>query len=158
MKDVNAAGSTGNVSNVRELNTPEDLFEYLVASKRMMLSYSVKNDISFADFSNGKMKISVSEKINKDFLLNLQNILIEATGIKWEIDVQSGPVGQTMADKEAEKDLAQKKDAMDLPLVKVILAEFKGAKIESLTRRIMEKAENNENVFGDDLIYIEEEN
>ena len=123
-----------------------------------MLSYSVKNDISFSEFSNGKMKISVSEKINNDFLLNLQNVLKEATGTKWEIDVLGAPLGQTLADKEAEADMLQKKDVMDLPLVKVIMAEFRGAKIESLTRKIIEQAERGEDIFGDEMIYIEEEN
>ena len=82
----------------------------------------------------------------------------EATGSKWEIDVLKAPLGQTLADKEAEKDMMQKKDVMDLPLVKVIMAEFKGAKIESLTRKIIEQVENGENVFGEDIMYIEEEN
>ena len=165
LKNISENTTVGNVSvvksddsGIRVFNTPEDLVEYLVASKKMMLSYSIKNDISFSEFSNGKMKISVSEKINKDFLLNLQNILSEATGIKWEIDVSSAALGQTMADKEAEKDMMQKKDVMDLPLVKVIMAEFKGAKIESLTRKIIEKAENSEEFTVDDLIYMEEEN
>lgn len=139
-------------------NTPQDLVDYLIATRKMMLSYSIKNDISFSDFSNGKMKISVSEKINNDFLLNLQNVLKEATGIKWEIDVLSTPLGQTLADKEAEKDMMQKKDVMDLPLVKAIMAEFKGAKIESLTRKIVEQAEKDEEFMVDDLTYIEEEN
>ena len=145
-------------SDTNVFNTPQDLVDYLVSTKKMMLSYSIKNDISFSEFSNGKMKISVSEKINNDFLLNLQNVLKEATGIKWEIDVLSAPLGQTLADKEAEKDMMQKKDVMDLPLVKAIMAEFKGAKIESLTRKIMEQAEKGEEFMVDDLIYMEEEN
>lgn len=151
-------GLSKDSSELKEFNSPEDLVEYLILSKKMMLAYSIKNDISFAEFSNGKMKVSISEKINNDFLLNLQNVLKEATGIKWEIDILSAPLGQTIADKEAEKDMAQKKDVMDLPLVKAIMAEFKGAKIESLTRKIIEKVENNEDFIGDDLMYIEEEN
>lgn len=150
--------SSETASDKPVFNTPQDLVDYLIATRKMMLSYSIKNDISFSDFSNGKMKISVSEKINNDFLLNLQNVLKEATGIKWEIDVLSTPLGQTLADKEAEKDMMQKKDVMDLPLVKAIMAEFKGAKIESLTRKIVEQAEKDEEFMVDDLIYIEEEN
>lgn len=145
-------------SDTTVFDTPQDFVDYLIATKKMMLSYSIKNDISFSEFSNGKMKICVSEKINNDFLLNLQNVLKEATGIKWEIDVLSAPLGQTLADKEAEKDMMQKKDVMELPLVKAILAEFKGAKIESLTRKIVEQAENGEEFISDDLIYMEEEN
>ncbi len=150
--------SENETSGLNVFNTPQELVDYLIATKKMMLSYSIKNDISFSEFSNGKMKISVSEKINNDFLLNLQNVLKEATGIKWEIDVLSAPLGQTLADKEAEKDMMQKKDVMDLPLVKAIMAEFKGAKIESLTRKIIEQAEKGEEFEIDDLIYMEEEN
>lgn len=150
--------SDSNGSEIREFNTPEEMVEYLLSAKKMMLAYSVKNDISFTEFSNGKMKITISEKINNDFLLNLQNVLKEATGIKWEVDVLKTPLGQTMADKEFEKDMMQKKDVMDLPLVKAIMAEFKGAKIESLTRKIIENVENNEEFINDDLMYMEEEN
>jgi DNA polymerase-3 subunit gamma/tau len=151
-------GSDGESDNKVVFSDPQQLVDYLISTKKMMLSYSVKNDISFSDFSNGKMKITVSEKINNDFLMNLQNVLKEATGIKWEIDVINAPLGQTLADKEAEKDMLQKKDVMDLPLVKVIMAEFKGAKIESLTRKIIEQAEKGEDIFGEEMIYMEEEN
>ncbi len=151
--------SENNGSETREFNTPEEMVEYLFSAKKMMLAYSVKNDISFTEFSNGKMKITISEKINNDFLLNLQNVLKEITGIKWEVDVLKAPLGQTMADKEIEKDMMQKKDVMDLPLVKAIMSEFNGAKIESLTRKIVEQAENTEEfTTDDDLIYMEEEN
>ena len=155
IKEEEGANLGNSTPVVREFNSPEELVEYLVLIKEMMLSYSIKNDISFAEFSNGKMKISVSEKINNEFLLKLQNILKKATGIKWELEVITGPLGQTMADKEAEKDMMQKKDVMDLPLVKVIMAEFNGAKIESLTRKIIE---NNEEFISDEMMYIEEEN
>lgn len=151
--------SENNGSETREFNTPEEMVEYLFSAKKMMLAYSVKNDISFTEFSNGKMKITISEKINNDFLLNLQNVLKEITGIKWKVDVLKAPLGQTMADKEIEKDMMQKKDVMDLPLVKAIMSEFNGAKIESLTRKIVEQAENTEEfTTDDDLIYMEEEN
>ncbi|MBR1948509.1 MAG: DNA polymerase III subunit gamma/tau [Alphaproteobacteria bacterium] len=154
---INKISSEEKTSDLQEFNTPEEFVEYLTSSKKLMLAYSIKNDISFAEFSNGKMKIAVSEKINNEFLLNLQNVLKEATGIKWEVDVLSAPLGQTIADKEAEKDMMQKKDVMDLPLVKVIMAEFKGAKIESLTRKILESNDENE-IFNDDIVYMEEDN
>jgi hypothetical protein len=99
-----------------------------------------------------------AKKIKSDFLLSMQNVLKEATGIKWVVDVVRGHLGETLADKEAVKDREEKKDVMDLPLVKAIMAEFKGAKIESLTRKIMEQAEKSEEFEIDDLIYMEEEN
>lgn len=139
---------------------PEDLVAYLIANKKMMMAYSIKNDISFTDFKNGMMTITVAEKINSDFLLSMQNVLKEATGIKWVVDVVRGHLGETLADKEAVKDREEKKDVMDLPLVKAVMAEFRGAKIESLTRKIVENMNETEDepFFGDDAVYMEEDN
>lgn len=138
-------------------NQPEDLVSYLLNSKRMMIAYALKNDISFSEFSNGAMKINVSAKINNDFLLNLQAILLEATGLKWQIEINSGALGETIADKEAATDRENKKDVMDLPLVKAIMAEFRGAKIDSLTRKIAAGDINEPSVSFDEEINLYEE-
>ena len=84
--------------------------------------------------------------------------MIEATGIKWNIDVVPGVLGETIADKEAAKDNENKKDVMDLPLVKAIMSEFKGAKIETLTRKIKaEVVDNNIAAFDENLNYFDED-
>lgn len=119
-----------------KFNSPEELAAYLENSRRVLLAYSFKHDMSFIKFANGQIEATASDKINNDFLLDLQNILMEATGIKWDINIVSGAVGETIADKEQAQDNANKKNVSDLPLVKAILAEFKGAKIETLTRKI----------------------
>ncbi len=144
--------------NATVFSSPEDMVEYLITNKKMMMAYSLKNDVSFAQFENGFMQIKISDKINNDFLLNLQNVLIEATGIKWNIDVVPGVLGETIADKEAAKDNENKKDVMDLPLVKAIMSEFKGAKIETLTRKIKaEVVDNNIAAFDENLNYFDED-
>ena len=123
-----------------------------------MLAYSLKNDVSFNEFSDGKMKITVSEKINNDFLLNLQKFLIEASGKKWDIELQRGHLGETISDKENAQDRENKKSVSDLPLVKAILAEFKGAKIETLVRKFTEQEEiKNETNFEDNYNYFDED-
>lgn len=129
-------------------NTPEELAAYLESSKKVLLAYSFKHDLSFVEFTNGKMKLTTSDKINNDFLLNLQKILIDATGKKWDIEVLPGALGETIADKEQAQDSANKKSVSDLPLVKAILAEFKGSKIDTLTRKISEEDEETETITG----------
>lgn len=142
-------------------NTPEELVSYLTTNKKMMMAYSLKNDVSFAEFQNGFMKIAISDKINNEFLLNLQALLTEATGLKWNIDVTKGSLGETLADKETARDNEEKKDVLELPLVRAIMAEFRGAKIESLTRIVSsensEDEEDNNSLFEDN-IFIDEEN
>ncbi len=142
-------------------NTPEELVSYLTTNKKMMMAYSLKNDVSFTEFQNGFMKIAISDKINNEFLLNLQALLTEATGLKWNIDVTKGSLGETLADKETARDNEEKKDVLELPLVRAIMAEFRGAKIESLTRIVSsensEDEEDNNSLFEDN-IFIDEEN
>jgi DNA polymerase-3 subunit gamma/tau len=142
-------------------NTPEEPVSYLTTNKKMMMAYSLKNDVSFAEFKNGFMKIAIADKINNEFLLNLQALLTEATGVKWDIDVTKGSLGETLADKETARDNEEKKDVLELPLVRAIMAEFRGAKIESLTRIVSsensEDEEDNNSLFEDN-IFIDEEN
>ncbi len=152
--------STEKTSGNIAFNTPEQLVDYLLNNKKMMMAYSLKNDVSFSAFQNGMMKISVADKINNDFLLNLQNVLTEATGLKWEVEVTRGSLGETIADREAAKDLEDKKDVFALPLVKAILAEFRGAKIDSFIRKMAaeETQESASSFFEEETMYIEEDN
>ncbi len=135
-------------------DSPEEMVEYFVQARKMMLAFSLKNDVAFSEFKNGEMKITVSEKINSEFLMNLQKELATATGIKWIVDVLGGALGETLTDKENAKDHEFKKNVEDLPLVRAILAEFKGAKIDSLTR-LIEK--NDEQSSFEETTFVEED-
>lgn len=136
---VQSADSSEDCDNGKIVfNTVEELIAYLEQNKKMLLIYALKNDVSISGFSNGKIQMTTSDKVSNDFLLNLQHILMEATGIKWQIDILRGDLGETLADKERAADESNKKNVSDLPLVKAILAEFKGAKIETLIRRVNE--------------------
>ena len=132
-------------------NSLSELVAYLESNRKMLVSYSLKNDVSVSEFSNGSMKMNVSDKIHPDFIMNLHKILTEATGLTWKIDILRGCVGETLADQERAELEEDKRSISEYPLVKAILAEFKGAKIETLTRKIIsESAEEDEDeVFFD---------
>lgn len=136
-----------------------DLVNYLEQKKMPLAEYALKNDVSVSEFSNGFIKMTVSEKIHPDFILNLHKILTEATGLTWKIELSRGALGVTLADLERAAEEEEKRNIMEYPLVKAIMAEFKGAKIETATRRISETDEDEEIDFGSDnneLIYDEE--
>ena len=136
-----------------------DLVNYLEQKKMPLAKYALKNDVSVSEFSNGFIKMTVSEKIHPDFILNLHKILTEATGLTWKIELSRGALGVTLADLERAAEEEEKRNIMEYPLVKAIMAEFKGAKIETATRRITETDDDEEIDFGSDnneLIYDEE--
>ncbi len=134
----------------------EDLVAYLEANRKMLVSYAIKNDVTIHEFSDGFMKMTISDKIHPDFIMNLHKILAEATGKEWKIDILRGHLGETIADKERAKSEEEKRSIMEYPLVKAIMAEFKGAKIETLTRRVdLEEMADGE---ADSELFFEEEN
>ncbi len=147
-------------SEAVSFDKPEDLVAYLLTNKKMMMAYTLKNDVSFDSFSNGAMKIAVSDKIDNEFILNLQAVLTEATGLKWTIEPRSGALGETLADKEAAKDRENKKDVMELPLVKAILKEFPRARIDSLTRHVIKEdvEPSSSTFFEEETTFIDEDN
>ena len=135
-------------------NSPEDLIQYLEQNRKLLIVYSLKSDVSFDTFQDGYVKMTISDKISSDFILNLHKILEQATGKAWKIDTVRGNLGQTLFQKEDAKIAEERKDIMESPLVKAILAEFKGARIETIIRKISESSENddeddNEGVIDD---------
>lgn len=123
---------------------PEDLAKLLNAKRQMLLLYAVKNDMSFKEFAAGRMHIALSEKADKDLIANLRKFLAKETGISWVIDIDYEPLGETLAYKET-KDLERdKKNISEYPLVKTILSEFSGAKIETVIRKAVEDADDEE--------------
>ncbi len=107
-----------------QLETLEDFLGYLERKKQAMLEFAIKNDVSIEQFENGKISMTVSPNIKHDFILNLHTLLTQITGKKWEIDILSGQLGQTIADKESLVVENTKKDITEYPLVKKIFEEF----------------------------------
>ena len=127
-----------------ELTSTDDLVKLLNAKRQMLLLYAVKNDMSFKEFTEGRMRIALSEKADKDLIANLRKFLAKETGVSWVIDIDYEPLGETLAFKETKELERDKKNISEYPLVKAILSEFNGAKIETVIRKAVEEAEDDE--------------
>lgn len=125
------------------ISSPQDLVKLLTAKRQMLLLYSVKNDVSFKNFEHGKIHITVTEKTDKNLITNLRKFLENETSINWIIDIEYGPLGETLAFKEISELEKDKKNISEYPLVKAILSEFNGAKIETILRKAVADAEDN---------------
>jgi DNA polymerase-3 subunit gamma/tau len=150
---------TASLSEKLVFNKVEDFVQYLEKTRKVIIEYSVKNDISFDEFEHGKIKIHISENIKQDFIMDLHKVLQDATGQKWEIDIIRGSLGETIADKEQSTVDAKKKNVAEYPLVKKILEEFKGARIETIIRKNLSELEKEEQEHSIDIAstYFEEE-
>lgn len=155
--DLTATVSAGETSG---FNTVEDLLRYLEGTKKALIEYSIKHDVCIREFSDGHIAMNIAPAIHQDFIMNLHKLLSEATGRQWEIEIIKGDLGETIADKEKSAAEATKKNVSEYPLVKKILEEFKGAKIETVIRKNLEElAENEPDIPGDTVpvTYFEEE-
>ena len=132
----------------------DDLMRYLEEHRQPLLEYALKHDVAFEAFAEGNVKISVGEKVGNDLVMSLHKVLTEATGKKWQIDIVRGKLGETIADKENAKAEENKKNVMEYPLVRAIMEEFRGAKIETLTRKVsQESTDENSPEDNNDLIF-----
>lgn len=122
------------------MNNISQLAAYLEEHKKMRLEYSLKNDVSIENFGNWQIELTLSDKAPVDFVSNLRQVLTEATGGEWQIIQHRGTLGETLADKENAAIDADKRSAAEHPLVKAVYAEFKGARIDTITRKISETA------------------
>lgn len=135
-------------------NNIEDLLAYLEQSKKALLEYSIKNDVSISAFENGRISMNISANVHQDFIMNLHKLLTDVTGKKWEIDISRGPIGETIADKEKSIVEATRKNVAEYPLVKKILEEFKGAKIETIIRKNLENLAEEEPEIANEILSI----
>ena len=152
--------TAGNRTDYVIFNTVEDLIKYLEQSKKALLEYSVKNDICIRDFSDGYIAMNIGSNIHQDFMMNFQKFLTHTTGKAWKIEVIKGDMGETIADKEKTIVEAKKKNVSEYPLVKKILEEFRGSKIEMVVRKNLQNIAEEEAENSDELIIsteIEEE-
>ncbi len=126
------------------LDTTEDMLKLMTAKKQPLLMYAVKNDISFKSFENGKIHIAVSEQADKNLIYNFRTFLEKETGNAWQFEIDYEPLGETLAYIEAKELNRDKKNISEYPLVKAILDEFNGATIETIIRKSVQAAEDDD--------------
>ena len=126
------------------LDTTAELVKLMTAKKQPLSLFAIKNDMSFKDFKDGYLHIALSEKADKNLILNFRNFLEKETGKVWKFDIDYEPLGETLAMIEAREMDRDKKNISEYPLVRAILNEFNGAKIETFIRKSVEEAEDEE--------------
>lgn len=147
-------------SNATVFNTVEDFLRYLEGAKKALIEYSIKNDVCIREFSDGHIAMNIAPTIHQDFIMNLHKLLSDATGKQWEIEIVKGELGETIAEKEKSAVEAKKKNVAEYPLVKRILEEFKGSKIETVVRKNLDNLAEDEPEISEEnnsSTYFEEE-
>lgn len=139
---VNMAEDTAHVV----VDSTDDMIKLMTAKKQPLLLFDVMHKLTFKQFAHGRMHIAVDVATDKDLVARLRRFLEEETGQRWAIDIDYEPLGETLADLERDRINGDKKNISEYPLVRAILSEFNGAKIETIIRRVAEETGEEETV------------
>ena len=99
----------------------EDLISLSSIKKEIQLKYDLENNVNLIKFSEGKIDISFNEKLDRNFVRNLSEKLLEWTGNRWVI---------TLAKKAGQKTFSElkkikKKELLDQEKKNEIYKKFK---------------------------------
>ena len=82
-----------NETNPNKVLSFEDLIQLSSEKKEIHLKYDLENNVNLIKFSEGKIDISFNENLDKNFVRNLSEKLLEWTGNRWVITL-SKEIGQ----------------------------------------------------------------
>ena len=99
-----------------EISSFQDLIDRANKEKEIELKYDLERNVKLVSFNRGKIDISFNEKLNKNFIKNLTDKLLQWTGERWIISLSKN----SQAKSVYEKNLESKNNLID---------EFKKSKV-----------------------------
>ena len=99
----------------------KDLIFLSSIKKEIQLKYDLENNVNLIKFSEGKIDISFNEKLDKNFVRNLSERLLEWTGNRWVITLAKKTGQKTFSDMKKIK----KKELLDQEKKGEIYKKFK---------------------------------
>ena len=85
-----------------EITSFQNLIELSNKYKEIELKYDLERNVKLVSFNKGKIDISFNEKLNKDFIKNLTEKLLEWTGERWIISLSKNSEAKSVYEKNIE--------------------------------------------------------
>ena len=92
-----------------EISSFQKLIDQASKEKEISLKYDLERNVKLVSFNKGKIDISFNESLNKNFIKNLTEKLLNWTGERWIISLSKN----TEAKSIYEKNLENKKNNID---------------------------------------------
>ncbi len=93
-----------------EITSFQDLIKKANDDKEIELKYDLERNVKLVSFNRGKMNISFNEKLNKNFIKNLTDKLLQWTGERWIISLSKNVAAKSIYEKnlESKKNVIEK--------------------------------------------------
>ena len=111
-----------------EITSFQDLIDRSNLEKEIELKFDLERNVKLVSFNKGKIDISFNDKLNKNFIKNLTDKLLQWTGERWIISLSKNNEAKSVF----EKNLENKKNEIN---------EFKKSKIAKEFESIFPDAE-----------------
>ena len=123
---VKSLSGDDNISKF-EITNFQNLISKANQEKEIELKYDLERNVKLVSFNKGKIDISFNEKLNKNFIKNLTEKLLQWTGERWIISLSKNNDAKSIY----EKNLENKKDQIE---------EFKKSKVSERIQTIFPDA------------------
>ncbi len=112
-----------------KISSFEDLIFTANKEKEIELKYDLERNVKLVSFSKGKINISFNEKLNKNFIKNLTEKLIEWTGERWIISLSKNTGAKSIYEKNLDSKSDQINEFRKTKLAKDIADAFPDIKL-----------------------------
>ncbi len=85
-----------------EITSFQDLIDQSNNEKEIELKYDLERNVKLVSFNKGKIDISFNEKLNKNFIKNLTEKLLQWTGERWIISLSKNVEAKSIYEKNLE--------------------------------------------------------
>ncbi len=110
-----------------EITSFQDLINQANNKKEIELKYDLERNVKLVSFNKGKIDISFNEKLNKNFIKNLTEKLLEWTNERWIISLSKNPGAKSVFEKNLESKKNQIQDFDKSKISKEIKSAFPDA-------------------------------
>jgi len=102
LSSLNQNKATQN-EEIKKVSSFEDLILLSSIKREIHLKYDLENNVNLIKFSEGKIDISFNENLDKNFVRNLSEKLLEWTGSRWVITLTKKEGQKTFSDQKSIK-------------------------------------------------------
>ena len=85
-----------------EIKSFQDLIDQSNKEKEIELKYDLERNVKLVNFNKGKINISFNDKLNKNFIKNLSEKLLQWTGDRWIISLSQNAEAKSIYERNLE--------------------------------------------------------
>ena len=115
-----------------EIVSFQDLIKKANTEKEIELKYDLERNVKLVSFNKGKIDISFNEKLNKNFIKNLTEKLLEWTGERWIISLSKNNEAKSVYEKKLEDKNDKLAEFKKSQIAKDIESAFPDAKLTNI--------------------------